>query len=87
MSEIIVKEALSEVKNFVNIAESIEEANERLNFYCLYNNTMEKVEMDAARNLQRKHPVRYVETHLDYNSLFDELQSSSGKGPKETVSL
>lgn len=56
----------------VKFAESIKEANERLKFYCIYENTIDKVATDAERELKRKHPVQYAENDLDYNSMFDE---------------
>lgn len=57
----------------IEIAESIKQANERLNFYCIYDNTLDKIATDAAQNLEKQHLINYEENDLNCNSLFDEL--------------
>lgn len=75
------------IRILIKIAESIKEANERLNFYSMYENTMDKNAIDAERELKRKHPVQYAENHLDYNSMFDEqqLKVDNASTPKSTL--
>lgn len=52
---------------------SIEEANQRLVFYCTYDNTLDKIQTEAVTALERDHPLDYIENEaLNYNSMFDE---------------
>lgn len=57
----------------VNFQGSIEEANERLIFYCMYDNTQDKIKTDEAKAMKRKHPLDYIKNDcIDYNSMFDQ---------------
>lgn len=56
--------------------DSIEYANERLIFYSLYENTMDKVRSDEEKAERRLHPVNHIENnmhHLNYNSMFNDV--------------